>query len=212
VVVIALLCAGTACAGEGGGEILYKSDFDKEETGKEARELGFVMVGEGDIRIKADGQHKVLELPPFPLDTCGFLFGPAESENVTAQARFFGTASGRRFPVFAVGVGGVGAYMLRLQPVRKTLDLMKGDEVKKSVPCGWTSGSWTVLALSVRKTADGAWRVQGRAWEFGKDESTEWAIAFDDNEKPKPGKAGVWVTPFSGEPIRIGELVVARAK
>ena len=205
-----LLLAGCAVGHGEGSETLFKQDFEKEEAGKEIREMGFVAIGTCEFKVTPDGRNKVLELAPFPLDTAGFLFGPTESENVVAQARFFGTASGRRYPLFAVGLNGLGGYMLRLQPVRKVLELLKGDEVKKSVPYAWSSNTWTVLALSVRKSKDGVWSMQGKAWEDGKDEPKDWLLSWDDTEKPKPGRAAVWAVPYSGEPIRIDDLVVTR--
>ena len=207
-----VLGALLGAAGEADGDTLYGNDFEKVDAGKEAGELGFVMIGEGDFRVKLDGQNKVLELAPNPLDSHGFLFGPAETENVLAQARFFGTAAPRRAPVFAIGLGGVGGWMLRLQPLRKALELLKADEVKQSVPYTWTSGTWTVLAICVRKVRDGAWSIQGKAWEFGKKEPKEWMISFEDNEKPPSGRAGVWGTPYTGEPIRLDDLLVQRRK
>lgn len=213
VVLLAGLCAAAArLASEEGGEAIYKADFEKEKAGTEASALGFVVIGEGDFRVKLDGQNKVLELAPYPLDSHGFLFGPAETGNAEAQVRVCAAAAGRRFPVFAVGLSGVGGYLLRLQPVRKVLELLKADEVKAAVPCTWTSGTWTVLAVSVRRVKDGAWTVRGKAWEYGKEEPKDWQLSFDDTEKPPPGRAGVWGIPYSGEPIRFDDLTVRKAR
>jgi hypothetical protein len=207
------LCA--AClAAEEAAEIIYKNDFEKEEVGKEAKELGFVVISDEplDLNVKLDGQNKVLELSPYPLETCGFLFGPAGDEDLCVQVRVSGAAAGRRFPVFAVGLGGVGGYLLKLIPIRKTLELLKADDVKQSVSYTWASGSWTVLELAVRKIKEGAWRIQGKAWEHGKDEPKEWMISFEDSEKPLSGKAGAWGTAYSGEPIRFDDLAVQKSK
>ncbi|MCY3023489.1 MAG: hypothetical protein NTW87_31300 [Planctomycetota bacterium] len=217
VFLFAVLCAGVAlpcCAngGEEAGTVLFKSDFEKDDVGKSAADLGFVVIGEGDFHVALDGKNKVLELAPTPLDTHGFLFGPNESENVSVQARVFGTASGRRFPLFGIGIGGVGGYMLRLQPVRKVLEVLKADQVKKAVPYTWTSNTWTVLALSVRKAQDGAWVIEGKAWEDGKEEPKEPLLSFADNEKPTAGRAGLWGIPYSGELIRFDDLLVRKVK
>ena len=197
---------------EDGAETIYQNDFEKEELGKDARDLNLVVMGDGEFRIKLDGQNKVLELAPYPLDTYGFLFGPAVTENVCARIRVWGASSGRRFPVFGVGLGGVGGYMLRLTPIRRELELLKADEVKQSVSCAWASGTWTVLALSVRKLKEGAWSIQGKAWQFGQDEPKEWMISCEDSEKPLSGKAGAWGTAYSGEPIRFDDLTVQSSK
>ncbi|MGD0090673.1 MAG: hypothetical protein ABSE73_12205 [Planctomycetota bacterium] len=197
-------------AAEEGAEIVYKNDLEKEEVGKEAADIGMVMVGEGDLRVKLDGQNKVLELAPYPLDTCGFLFGPAGTEDMCVRIRISAASAGRRFPVFAVGLGGVGGYMLRLTPIRKALELLKSDEVKESATYTWTSGAWTMLALSVRKLKDGAWSIRGKAWEYGKEEPKEWLVACEDTEKPPAGRAGAWGTAYSGEPVRFAGLVVQK--
>ena len=209
-----LNCAflGACSFAEEGAEIIYKNDFEKEEAGREARDLGLIVVGDGELRVKLDGQNKVLELAPYPLETCGFLFGPAGTEDLCARVRVFGASAGRRFPVFSVGLGGVGGYMLRLTPVRKALELLKGDEVKQSVSYTWASGTWTVLALAVHKIKDSTWSIQGKVWEYGKEEPKEWMVSFEDTEKPPSGRAGAWGTAYSGEPIRFSGLLVTRSK
>jgi len=168
------------------------------------------VIGEGEFKVTKDGAGKVLELAAAPLETFGLLFGPTELDNVDVQLRTFGTSTGRRFPVSAVGVNGVGGFLLRLNPAKKAIELLKGDEVKKSAPYAWTSGTWTVLRIAIKKSGAG-WVIQGKAWEQGKPEPAEW-ISFEDSEKPTAGRATLWGIPYSTTPIRFDDLQVNKIK
>src|SRR4051812_48696524 len=82
---------------------LYTNDFQSAEVDKVPEDM---LVLDGAFAVKQDGANKFLELPGAPLDTFGALFGPATNANVTATAKIFATAKGRRFPTFGVGVNG----------------------------------------------------------------------------------------------------------
>jgi hypothetical protein len=204
-----LLCAGNGFAED---QVVFSNDFEKAEIDKEASTLDFLVLGDGEFKVKSVENNKVLELTPTPLETYGILFGPTEGEDVAVQARFFGTSSGRRFPVFAVGLNGVGGYMLRVNPAKKAIELLKGEDVKKSVPFTWTTNTWVVASLALKKVKDGAWTVSGKVWEHGKEEPKEAMLTFDETEKPTPGRSGAWGIPYSALPIRIDELVVKKLK
>jgi hypothetical protein len=137
---------------------LYQNDFEKAEIGKVPDEF---LVLDGGFAVKEDGGNKFLELPGAPLDSFGVLFGPTEKENVAVSARIFGTAKGRRMPVFAVALGGVGGYKLQISPAKKALELYKGDNLKKSVDYGWKSVQCTTLFLQIVMAKEGEWSVQG---------------------------------------------------
>ncbi|HYG75807.1 MAG TPA: hypothetical protein VEK08_12450 [Planctomycetota bacterium] len=191
---------------------VFSQDFEKADVDKDAGALEFLVLGDGDFKVKQDGANKVLELAPTPLETYGILFGPTETEDVAVRARAFGTSSGRRFPVFAVGVNGVGGYMLRLNPAKKAVEILKGEDVKGSAPYAWTTGTWSILSLSIRKVKDGAWTVEGKAWEQGKEEPKDALVKFEETEKPTPGRCGAWGIPYSASPIRFDDLLVQKLK
>ena len=167
------------------------------------------MVLDGQFAVREEEGNRFLELPGAPLESFGVLFGPNESEGVEVTARILSTKSGRKFPTFAVGLNGVGGYKVRVAPAKNALELVKGDDVKASVPFKWTSGQWTVFRLSVRKSGAGV-RILAKAWQ-GADEPKEAQLQHDESEKLPPGKAGVWGMPFSGTPIRFDDLQITAA-
>jgi hypothetical protein len=186
---------------------LYENNFEKAAVGKVPDDL---LILDGGFAVKEEGGNKVLELPGAPLDTYGVLFGPAEKADVAVTGRFHGTLKGRRFPAFAIGLNGVAGYKLRVSPGKKELELVKGDDIKASVPYTWTSGSWTLLRLQLRKVKEGEWRVEGRAWKQGDKEPAEWAISWTDTTEPSAGRPSVWGNPYAGTPIQFDDLVFTR--
>src|SRR5207302_5856033 len=134
-VLIASLTCGCAAQEE---KPLYENDFEQSELDKVPDDF---LVLDGQFAVKAEGGNKFLELPGAPLDTFGALFGPTEKEGTAVSARIFGTAKGRRYPTFGVGLNGQGtsAYRLQVSPAKKALELFKGDEVKASAPYEWQS-------------------------------------------------------------------------
>jgi hypothetical protein len=202
----ALLATFSALA----GDAAFQNDFEKADVGKNASDLEFLVIGDGEFKVVQDEKSKVLELNPIPLETFGCLFGPTETENVEAQLRAFGTLTGRRFPVFGVGLSGVGGYILRVNPSKKQLELLKGEEVKANVPYAWKTGTWTIVKLSVQKVKDGQWAVNGKAWEQGSEEPKDWLVKFDETEKPLSGRGSLWGIPYAGTPIRFDDLSVKK--
>jgi hypothetical protein len=188
----------------------YRNDLSSAAPG--ALPKDFAAAG-GTFQIVEVDRNKLLELPGVPLEIGGALFGPAESAAVDVRAKVWGTASGRRFPEFGVGVGDVGGYRLMLLPVQKSLELRRRDEPLKSaeISSPWKSGAWTWLRLRVTKDARGKWLAQGKAWPVDAAEPKDWQIVQELPEAPAAGRASVWAVPFSGQPIRFDDLVVRDA-
>src|SRR5262245_25086531 len=187
---------------------LYQNDFEQAALDKVPDDF---LVLDGQFAVKEEGGNKFLELPGAPVDAYGVLFGPTEKESITVSARVLGTAKGRRYPTFAVGLNGQGAaaYRLQVSPAKKALELFKGDEVKATVPYEWQSGAWTRLRLQVRKVNDGQWKVEGKAWTDK--EPTAWLVSFEEKEQPIAGRASIWGSPYATTPIRFDDLKVATA-
>ena len=184
---------------------LYQNDFEKAEIGKAPPDL-FVL--EGAFTVQEESGNKFLELPGAPLDSFTVLFGPTESSNVLVLANILGTAKGRRFPTFGVGLNGGGGFKLQLSPGKKLLEILKDQEVKASANYEWTSGQWTTLRLQVRRLKDGAWKVEGKAWTKGTAEPNEWMLAYEQADEPPAGRASLFGSPFAGTPIRFDDLAV----
>ena len=121
----------------------------------------------------------------------------------------YGTSKGRRFPIFALGLNGVGGYRLQVSPAKKVIELLRADAPKTSVPYQWESGEWTHMRLHVRKSPSG-WKIEGKAWAEGKAEPASWMITTEDADDLPAGRAGVFASPFSGTPVRFDDLLVER--
>ena len=187
-------------------EAKYENDFEMAEV--EAVPDDFLVL-DGQFAVREEQGNKFLQLPGAPLDSFGFLFGPAIKENSVATARFFGAATGRRYPTFAIGLNGVGGYKVRVSPGKRMLELYKGDDVKTSVPLEWKPGKWTFLKISVVSTGENEWEVTGKIWQEGADEPTEPSITYTETERLPSGRAMISASPYSGKPIRFDDLKVA---
>jgi hypothetical protein len=203
-----ILLAGTFSHGQNSaaaeGKTLYENNLEKLASGKLPEDL---LVLDGAFTVKGENGNKFIELPGAPLDTFGLLFGPTQTGGALVSMRVQGTAKGRRFPSFAVGLNGVGGYKLQVSPGKKLLELYKGEEVLTGVPFNWESGSWTQLRLQVRK-ADGGWRIEGKAWKEGMAEPAAWTISHQEKTEPTPGRASLWGAPYSTTPILYDDLLL----
>ena len=168
------------------------------------------MVLSGAFAVKSADGNKFLELPGAPLDTFGILFGPAQQSDVTAIGRFQSRKQGRKFPTFGISLNGVAGYRLQVNPAKKALELLKGDETRAHIDYAWESDQWTRLRIQVRHVA-GKWQVEGKAWPATGDEPAKWMIMFEEKQEPPAGRAGIWGMPYSGQPIRFDDLTVAPA-
>jgi hypothetical protein len=183
----------------------YTNNFESAEVGKLPSDVNSL---NGDFTVKSNGTNKFLELPGAPVDAFALSFGPAQSGDVTARARIFGTAKGRRLPTFGLGTGGVAGYRLQVSPAKKALEMYRDQDLKATVTFDWKPGEWTLLRLDVRKLKEGEWKIQGKAWTEGTAEPSGWSVEFTDTEAPLNGRASVSASPFSGTPIWFDDLTV----
>lgn len=200
--------AGGKGASAPAAKAIYTQDFEKAEVDKVPDGM---LVLDGGFAVKQAGAGKVLELPGDPLDTFGVLFGPTEKDGLCVQARILGTGKGRRYPVLAVGLSGVGGYKLQVSPAKKMLELYKGEEVKSSAPFDWQSGKWAQFKFQVRKVPAGGWEVVGKVWVDGTPEPAGWQIFYAETVEPSSGRPSIWGLPYSGTPIQFDDLVVTPA-
>jgi hypothetical protein len=184
---------------------LYTQDFEKLEPGDPPADL---MTLDGTFAVRKVDGNTLLELEPDPLDSHGMLFGPAELNTYTVSARIQGMATGKRTPEFGIGACGPNRYKLWLMPATNQLQLIRGDEVKTSQPYKWTSGAWTRFKLQVTKQSDGKFKIQGKAWSDGKEEPKDWMLTMEDTDAPRPGRAGIFATPYSDQVTRFDDLRV----
>jgi hypothetical protein len=190
-------------------EPLFIEDFSKSAPDSAPQGL---MIMSGGFTVKEEGGNKFLELPGSPLDTFGALFGPTlTTVDANASARFLGTKQGRKFPTFGISLHGVGGYRLQVSPAKKALEIYKGDQSLTTVPFEWQSGAWTHVRIQVRQKGEGA-VVEGKAWADGSEEPEKWMITHEETTAPKPGRPGIWGSPYSGTSIRFDDLKVEAAK
>jgi hypothetical protein len=171
---------------------LYETNFQTAEIGKVPDDF---LVLDGGFAVKTDGTNKFLELPGAPLDTYGVLFGPTVRTDIEVSARIRGTNKGRRYPTFGIGLNGQEGYKLKVSPGKQMLELYKADEVIASVGFEWKSARWTNMKLSVRKTDNKTWTVEGKAWPQGNDEPVHAMVTSDQKFEPPAGRASIWAEP-----------------
>ena len=222
------LTFGISFASAIAAEPLYRTDFEAIDVGAEPE--GFMII-DGQFAVREFEGGKVFELPGSPLETFGFLFGPnftlnedgtkfkagakpeqvAEWDGAVVTARAHGAKQGRRFPTFSVGLCGVSGYKLRVAPMKRAIEIVRGDDVVATKEYDWASGAWARLKLQVR-VADGRWIAEGKVWKDGDAEPAEWQITHESDQKPNPGKASAWAAPFSGQPVRFDDVLVEAVK
>ncbi len=183
----------------------FSEDFSKLPLGKLP---DIFLILDGQFAVREEGLERFVELPGDPLESFGVMFGPAKKENWAAKARIRGTGQRRRFPVFGLSLNGVSGYRVQVVPVRKSVELLKGDEIRASAPLNWENGTWTQLRIQVRKAANGGWVVEGKAWKDGTPEPAAWMVTSNETDEPVSGRAAVWGKPFSGTPIQFDDFEI----
>lgn len=201
---------------------LYEMNFEGLPEGAEPE--GFLVI-DGQFAVREFEGGRVFELPGTPLESFGFLFGPnfsfdesgrrfklnladgetKELPGVVVTARAQGSRQGRRFPTYSIGLCGVSGYKLRVAPMKRALELVRGDVTVASVNHEFVSGAWLRLKLEVRE-ANGEWVASGKVWRENESEPADWQLKHSSSDRPNPGKASCWAAPFSGLPIRFDDL------
>jgi len=188
---------------------LYTNNFTQAPLDKVPEGL---LVLDGGFAVKEENGNRFLELPGAPLETYGVLFGPTETNGLAVVARIHGTAKGRRFPTFGVGLNGVGGYKLQASPAKKQVELYRADEALTNAPLAWESDSWILFRLQSQPAPTGGVKVQGKVWKQGGAEPKDWQISYLDPAGPPPGRASIWGMPFAGTPLRFDDLTVTKAR
>jgi len=187
------------------GQTLYENNFEKAAVG--AVPDDFLLL-DGDFSVKESEGNKYLELPGAPLDNFGALFGPTTNAGICVSARIYGTARGRRYPRFSVGLDGQNGYKLTISPAMNSVEIYKGEESVATAPFHWKSGSWVMLKLRIRQMDGSVWKIEGKAWPQTEAEPKDWTIALEEKTPPRPGRASLWGSPISGTPIRFDDLLL----
>jgi hypothetical protein len=197
-----LLLAATAASAE---PKKFAFDCESWSEGEPPKE---VFVVEGKITVEAKDGNKALKVNVGELVDANALLGDSANGSASIEARVFGTKQGRSMPKFAVGVHGQSGYRLVVFAAQKQLQLVKGDEVVKSIPFVWTSDVWLKLKLSVKKIAEGKWTIECKAWPADAAEPAQASITHEDATLKGQGKCSIWGTPFSNTPILFDDMKI----
>ena len=184
---------------------LYHANIDNTEVGEVPDDF---LVLDGDFSVKKENENKFIELPGAPLDSFGIMFGPSARHGNEISARIYGTKKGRRYPVFGVAMNGVNGYRLQVAPAKRSIELLKGNNVIAKTAFRWPSGSWLQLSLSITKTKESEWSINGKVWEDGKKKPAKPTLSYKETKEPRNGKPSIWGSPYSGTPIRYDDILV----
>ena len=168
-----------------------------------------VFVVEGKVNVVAKDGNKALQIEVGELVDANALLGDSANGSASIEARVFGTKQGRSMPRFAIGVHGQSGYRLVMFAAQKQLQLMKGDEVVKSIPFTWVSDAWLKLKLDVKKVGEGKWTIAAKAWPADAAEPAEAAITHEDATLKGQGKCSMWGTTFSNTPILFDDVKIS---
>lgn len=169
-----------------------------------------VFVVEGDIKIASHDGSKTIKIESIPIVDATAQVGDSAAGTSVVQARIFASRKGRSVPRFGLSVHGMSGHRLLVNCAKKQIDLVKSEEVIASAPFVWTSEIWTNLKLGVTRTAEGNWKIEGKAWAQGTEEPKE---ALITHEEPAAkikgnGKVAIWGTPYSETPIYFDDIKV----
>jgi hypothetical protein len=185
--------------------VAVELDVSEMEPGEEPEG---VFVIEGQFTVEEIEGRKVVQMGTAPVEECMMLFGETLRGPATVRVMIKAAKKGRSYPSFGVGLYGVSGYRLRVAPARKSLELVKGDEVVAKGDFSWSGAGWTWLELSAALGEDGEWMLEGRAWEEGGDMPAKAQVRFGFEAARVMGKAGILGTPYSGMPTLFDELAV----
>jgi hypothetical protein len=181
----------------------FAEDFSSYTTGQEPDLL--ILVGTFTVEAE-EGGNKVLQIGTGELVDATAQLGDSLRTGGEVVARVKGVQQRRSFPRFGVGLHGKSGFQLRVAPAGRAVELLKGEEVIQTVPFTWTAGQWHLIKLRVEAIANGAWSVSGWVWPEAAQPPREALIDYISESVPLQGKASLFGTPFSGQPILFDDV------
>ena len=167
-----------------------------------------VFVVEGKFSVAAKDGNKTIQIGVGELVESNALLGDSARGSASVEARVFATKQGRSFPRFAIGVHGQSGYRLSIFPAKKELQLLKQEEVVKSIPFTWTSDAWLKMKLQAKKVEEGKWTITGKVWPAAEAEPKEAQFTVEDTTLKGQGKCSIWGTTFSNTPILFDDIKI----
>ncbi len=192
----------------GGADEAFVEDFEKFSIGEEPD----LFVLNGSFTVEMDGENKVLQLGPEPLDEGMVQLGKSFKTGAEITVRAKGSQKRRSFPRFGVGLHGMSGYRMRVVPAKRVLELVKNDDVVLTAPFAWSPGQWHRLRLRVRRAGDESWKVEGWAWIESEKAPEKPSIVYNGEDQRLQGKGSVVGTPYSGFPILFDQVEIRAAE
>ncbi|NNE90526.1 MAG: hypothetical protein HKN23_02665 [Verrucomicrobiales bacterium] len=183
---------------------LFKDNFDELE-GADLPSDWLALEGEWDI-AEEDGS-KVVQLSPNPLVEASVQMGKSvRDEGATAIVRVKADRKRRNAPRFGIGLHGGNGFHFRVVPLRKQVELKRGDDIVQSTEFEWRPGEWHFLKLTVVPAAD-AWTVSAKIWAESDDEPKDNQLEYIATDIDRlSGKVSLLATPYAGLPIYFDDL------
>lgn len=168
-----------------------------------------VFVVDGTLKIGARDGNKAIVVDPNPITDASAQLAESASGNATIEARVLALKRGRSTPRFGISVHGMSGHRLIVNPAKKLLEIVKGDQTLASVPYTWTADAWMKLKIEAKKGEGTAWTITGKAWPADGAEPAEAQVKYDDKNLKGQGKCALWATPFSGEPVYFDDIKIS---
>lgn len=164
----------------------------------------FVLDGKVSIAEK-DGGKAIMIDPGTELVEASAQIGESAAGNALIQARVFASKKGRSSPRFGISVHGMNGPRLYVNPAKKQIELVRGDQLLASAPFVWVSDSWLNLRLEVTKGEGDKWAARAYVWPQNGQKPTD-SLKHEVTGLKGQGKCTLWATPYSNTPIYFDDL------
>lgn len=202
----ALVCLLAAAALPAIGQEMKKFDIncDAWAAGEVPAEV-FVLDGKVSIAEKNGGKAIMID-PGTELVEASAQLGDSAAGNAVIQARVFASKKGRSSPRFGISVHGMSGPRFYVNPAKKQIELVRGDQSLASASFNWTSDVWLNLRLEVQKGEGDKWVVKAYAWPDKDAQPADAQLKQDVTGLKGQGKCTLWATPYSNTPIYFDDL------
>lgn len=184
---------------------LYSNDFQSAAIGSVPEDFKVIT---GEFTVKEESGNRFLEVGTDHLNSFGVLIGPERGAGTAITVRIRSLTTGKRYPEFGVGLGGVGGLRLILMPSINEIHVRQGDRTIARAPFKWKGGEWVNLHAELTRTGEGRWVFAGKAWMEGASQPAEVLVRHETTEALPNGRAVLWAMPYSEKPIQFDDVRV----
>jgi len=190
------------------GQDMKKFDIncDSWAAGEVPAEV-FVLDGKVSIAEK-DGSKAIMIDPGTELVEASAQLGDSAAGSAMIQTKVFASKKGRSSPRFGVSVHGMSGPRLYVNPAKKLIELVRGDQTLASMPLTWTSDAWLNLRLEAKKADGDKWNVTATVWGDKDAAPAAPQLKHDLAGLKGQGKCTLWATPYSNTPIYFNSIQI----